>query len=90
MSPGCPIGDGSRLSSTKESIQLKQELRLFDGVALIVGCMVGGGIFVTPKAVLQSVGSVGMALVVWVVSGIFSFLGAICYADLGKPYFLFS
>jgi len=63
--------------------KLKRELGLFNGVGIIIGIIVGSGIFVSPKGVLLFAGSPGLAIVVWVVSGIISMVGAICYAELG-------
>lgn len=67
-----------------EGIKLKKELGLWDGVAIIVGIIVGAGIFVSPKGVLRNSGSVGQALLVWVFSGVLSLIGALCYAELGE------
>ena len=53
------------------------------GCTVIVGSIIGSGIFISPGGVLSCTGSINMALVVWILSGIFSMMGAYCYAELG-------
>jgi amino acid transporter len=64
-------------------LQLKKSLGLMNGVGIIVGIIVGSGIFVSPKGVLLEAGSVGLCLSVWVLTGLICGIGSICYAELG-------
>jgi basic amino acid/polyamine antiporter, APA family len=54
---------------------------------IVIGTVIGSGIFVVPGVVLrQSGGSIGVALLVWLVGGILSLLGALTYAELGAMH----
>ncbi|KAJ8675419.1 hypothetical protein QAD02_011205 [Eretmocerus hayati] len=64
-------------------VRLRKEIGLLDAVAIIVGVIVGSGIFVTPQGVLEHSHSTTQALFVWVFSGFLSLIGALCYAELG-------
>lgn len=53
-------------------VGLKAKMSLLNGCTVIVGSIIGSGIFVSPTGVLRHTGSVNMALIVWVASGLFS------------------
>jgi APA family basic amino acid/polyamine antiporter len=69
------------------SNQLKRTLTFRDLIFIVVGTVIGSGIFLTPGAVVRNSGSGGVALVVWAIGGILSLLGALTFAELGaaKP-----
>lgn len=61
-------------------------LSVADALALIVGIVVGAGIFRTPSLVAANTGSGGMFLLVWILGGIVSLNGALCYAELSTAF----
>lgn len=75
--------EGKKENEVGEAVRLKKELGLMEGVTMIIGIVIGSGIFVSPKGVIQYTGSVGMSLVVWAASGLISMIGAVCFAELG-------
>lgn len=68
--------------------QLKRELGLFDAVMLIVGNIIGIGIFVTTGEIAQSLSSPGGILLVWLLGGLLALAGALSFAELSAslPY----
>src|SRR6266550_4550584 len=65
---------------------LKRSLRLFDGLAMVVGIMVGSGIFRTPGLVAAQLGRSWLTFVAWVLGGALAFLGALCFAELATRH----
>lgn len=78
-----PTGEQPLVSPTSEKVQMKKQLGLLEGVAIILGIIFGSGIFVSPKGVIQEVGAVGTSLVIWILCGLLSMVGALCYCELG-------
>ena len=76
---------GSNEERTEESNkpQLKRELTLFHLIGLVVGGIIGSGIFISPREVVNDVQSYGMALVIWILAGLIAMAGGLCYSELG-------
>ena len=77
------ISDPSFGDKKETVVKLKKQITLSQSVAIIVGIIIGSGIFVSPVGILINVKSVGMSCVMWAVCGVFSGLCALCYAELG-------
>lgn len=67
--------------------QLARDLGVSHATAIVVGTIIGSGIFLVPSEMMQAVGSAKLVYLVWFVGGLLSFFGALTYAELGamKP-----
>ena len=66
---------------------LVRELGAAQAASIVVGVVIGSGIFLVPAEMMQAAGSARLVYLAWIVGGIFSFFGALTYAELGvmKP-----
>ncbi len=69
-----------------ETVQPQPTLRLREAVAIIVGIVIGAGIFRAPSLVAQFTGSTGWMLAAWLAGGLISLIGALCYAELAATW----
>lgn len=67
-----------------ENHLLKKRVNLFDGISVVAGSMIGSGIFITSADIARSVGSPGWLMVVWLITGIITVIGAISYGELAS------
>src|ERR1700678_565424 len=67
--------------------ELARELGVSHASAIVVGTIIGSGIFLVPAEMMQAVGSAKLVYLAWMVGGLLSFFGALTYAELGamKP-----
>jgi basic amino acid/polyamine antiporter, APA family len=77
----------SAIGRQTEGAQLPRALGLRHAIAIVVGTIIGSGIFLVPKEMMQAVGSAKLVYLAWIVGGILSIFGALTYAELGalKP-----
>ncbi|KAM7319938.1 hypothetical protein ACRRTK_021621 [Alexandromys fortis] len=72
---------------TEKKIQLKRELGYFWGVNFLIVNIIGAGIFVAPKGVLQySSMNVGVSLCIWAVCAVLSMTSALCFSEIGIAF----
>lgn len=64
----------------------KPTLRLIDAIVLIIGIVVGAGIFRTPSVVASNTPSEHWFLGVWILGGVISIIGALCYSELSSTF----
>jgi len=64
----------------------KPALSVFDAVMITVGIVIGAGIFRTPSMVAGVTGSVDWMMIAWVLGGVLSLVGALCYAELASTF----
>ena len=69
--------------SSTSAPTLSRDLGVRHATAIVVGTIIGSGIFLVPAEMMQAVGSAALVYVAWIVGGILSLAGAITYAELG-------
>jgi basic amino acid/polyamine antiporter, APA family len=74
-------------SPSHGSVELSRDLGVSHAFAVVVGTIIGSGIFLVPAEMMQAVGSAKLVYLAWIVGGVLSFFGALTYAELGamKP-----
>ncbi len=60
-----------------------RRLGTFDGTMLVIGGIIGAGIFLNPAIVAQRAGTPGLTIAVWALGGLIALAGAFCFAELG-------
>jgi len=63
--------------------QLPRKLGLLDATLIVVGVVIGSGIFLLPSLIARNVPSASVMMAIWIVTGVISFHGAFAYAELG-------
>jgi APA family basic amino acid/polyamine antiporter len=78
---------GVATRTTALPAHLVRDLSVTQATSVVVGTIIGTGIFLVPKEMMEAVGSARLVYLAWVVGGLLSFFGALTYAELGtmKP-----
>src|SRR6266849_4667953 len=71
-------------SSQSSRPELVRDLRVHHAAAVVVGTVIGSGIFLVPAEMMQAVGTAGMVYLAWLVGGVLSLAGALTYAELSS------
>jgi basic amino acid/polyamine antiporter, APA family len=74
------------MENASDKEKLPTNLGMWDAVSIIIGIVVGAGIFETPPMVFKNLGGPWMMLGAWAIGGLLCFIGALCYAELATTY----
>jgi hypothetical protein len=80
---GAPSGLDRHVSVLDGTLEKHKSLTYLNGLSLIIGLIIGSGIFSSPSQVNANAGSYGASLIVWAVAGVLAWTGAASYAELG-------
>jgi APA family basic amino acid/polyamine antiporter len=75
--------ESSAAKADQSAPELLRELNVWHATAIVVGTIIGSGIFLVPAEMMQAVGSARLVYLAWIVGGLLSFFGALTYAELG-------
>lgn len=67
--------NGKLPNEDNRKVGLGKKVTLLRGISIIIGTIIGAGIFISPKGILKYSGSIGMSLVVWIGCGVLSLFG---------------
>lgn len=81
--PNTPQAEFGAGGAAGQSLERHKSLTYLNGLSLVVGLIIGSGIFSSPASVNSNAGSPGAALVVWLIAGLLAWTGAASYAELG-------
>lgn len=62
-------------------VELGKKVTLLRGISIIIGTIIGAGIFISPKGILKHSGSVGVSLLVWIACGVLSLFASVMYLN---------
>jgi APA family basic amino acid/polyamine antiporter len=81
--PAAPSAAPSAPHPPAEEVRhFKREMSLFDAMMIVMGAMIGSGIFIVSADIARTVGSAGLLVLVWVITGIVTVIGALSYGEL--------
>src|SRR3954451_3372420 len=72
----------SKQSTPAAPATLQRVLGLSSAISIVIGTVIGSGVFLVPSTMIRSLGSVSELFLVWVVAGVLSLFGALTYAEL--------
>jgi APA family basic amino acid/polyamine antiporter len=75
--------EAAKVSATTAGAGLVKSLGPLDATMIVAGSMIGSGIFIVSADIARQVNSPGLLIVVWLITGLMTMMGALCYAELG-------
>ena len=70
----------------ENNTEFKRELGLLDGTMLVVGSMIGSGIFIVSADIVRQVGSAGWLLAIWLLTSLITIIAAVSYGELSAMF----
>ena len=77
------MNDTTTAADATPAIGYARRLNAWDASMVVVGGIIGSGIFLTPASIARQTGSGNEQILAWAVGGVIALIGALCYAELG-------